>query len=173
MMAKTYPSKAVAKDRQPLPWAMSEARDLVALIAMALVGTAIAVYLTSVHYANVPLVCTAGGPVDCGAVTRSAYSLVPGTSLPITLPGMLWFIVSGGIAVYALMLRWQHKAESVRLWLGLVAWGALGMVFVIYLVYAEIVVLHKICEWCTVIHVLTLLTFLLAVWRLQRVTEAA
>jgi uncharacterized membrane protein len=31
--------------------------------------------------------------------------------------------------------------------------------------------LHKICEWCTVIHVLTLISFLLAFYRLQQIPD--
>jgi hypothetical protein len=42
------------------------------------------------------------------------------------------------------------------------------MAFVLYLVYAEIVLLHTLCEWCTVVHVLTFATFLLALQRWQQ-----
>jgi len=38
---------------------------------------------------------------------------------------------------------------------------------VFYLVYAEIVRLRKIREWCTAVHVLILVSFLLALYRLQ------
>jgi hypothetical protein len=47
-------------------------------------------------------------------------------------------------------------------------WSALGMLFVLYLVYAEIVALHSLCEWCTVVHLLTFATFLLALNRWQQ-----
>jgi hypothetical protein len=46
-------------------------------------------------------------------------------------------------------------------------WSAAGLLFVLYLVYAEIVKLHSICEWCTSVHILTLITFLIALNRLQ------
>src|SRR6185437_5059799 len=42
------------------------------------------------------------------------------------------------------------------------------MAFVLYLVYAEIVLLHTLCEWCTVVHLLTFATFLLALNRWQQ-----
>lgn len=144
------------------------APDLVALIAMAVLGIGISVYLTTVHYAKVPLVCNTTGIIDCAAVTSSKYSLVPGTTIPITVPGLLWFLASGALAAVALAALVRGEAEPERLRLAHAIWGALGMIFVLYLVFAEIVLLHRICEWCTVVHILTLLTFLIVLNRLQR-----
>lgn len=150
---------------------VSSQRGPVAMAVMAVAGIAIAAYLTTVHYAKIPLVCTAGGVVNCSAVTSSRFSVVPGTQLPITVPGMLWFVVSGGLAVVALVAAWRGQAEPARLRAIHALWGAAGLLFVLYLVYAEIVQLHKVCEWCTVIHLLTLATFLIALVRWQRAGE--
>jgi uncharacterized membrane protein len=144
------------------------APDSALLLAMALGGVAISIYLTSVHYAGTPLVCSVGGVVNCTQVTTSVYSLVPGTQIPITIPGMLWFLVSAALAILADRQRARGSPTFVRLCLAHLAWGAAGLLAVLYLVYAEIVRLHAICEWCTVVHVLTLLTFLLALYRVQR-----
>jgi uncharacterized membrane protein len=144
------------------------APDLAALVAMAVLGFGISVYLTTVHYTKLPLVCNTTGIINCASVTTSAYSVVPGTTIPITIPGMLWFVVSGALAVVGLVALERGVAEPERLRLAQVVWGGLGLAFVLYLVYAEIVKLHQICEWCTVVHVLTLLTFLVALYRLQR-----
>ncbi|HEY7833803.1 MAG TPA: hypothetical protein VIG30_09560, partial [Ktedonobacterales bacterium] len=38
--------------------------------------------------------------------------------------------------------------------------------FVLYLVYVEFAILHQICEWCTGVHVLTALTFIIVLVRL-------
>ena len=76
--------------------------DLFAILVMAVIGLGISIYLTTVHYANAPLVCSSGGIVSCSEVTRSSYSVVPGTSWPITIPGMLWFVVSGALAAAVL-----------------------------------------------------------------------
>jgi uncharacterized membrane protein len=46
--------------------------------------------------------------------------------------------------------------------------GAVSLVTVLYLMYIEIVRLHAICEWCTAVHALTLLTFLVALYRVQQ-----
>jgi uncharacterized membrane protein len=144
------------------------APDLAALVAMALAGLAISGYLTTVHYAHVPLLCSAGGIVNCAQVTTSAYSVVPGTPIPITIPGMLWFLVSGGLASAAWRRQVRTGVAPARLGLAHLGWGAIGLVTVLYLVYVEIVRLHAICEWCTAVHALTLLTFLVALYRVQQ-----
>jgi uncharacterized membrane protein len=103
---------------------------------------------------SVPLVCTIGGTVNCVSVTHSSYSVIPGTSIPISILGIVWFLISAGLALTA--LRQVHFA-----------WAAVGLLVVLYLVFVEIVVLHQICEWCTAVHLLVLLTFLLALRRIS------
>jgi uncharacterized membrane protein len=147
------------------------APSLAALVGMAALGLAISIYLTVVHYARVPLYCNTGGIVNCQAVTSSVYSVVPGTAIPITIPGMLWFVVSGALAVVALICLARAQPEPARLRLAHVIWGGLGLVFVLYLVYVELVRLRQICEWCTAVHLLTLGTFLVALYRLQQVQQ--
>jgi uncharacterized membrane protein len=172
-MAETRDTLAA---RSPVDGMVAFVRDepgSVAIALMALAGLAISIYLTTVHYAGVPLVCTNTGAVDCSAVTTSKYSVVPGTNLPITIPGMLWFVVSGGLAIYALVLHRQQRPEPKRLRLLQLLWGGAGLAFVLYLVYAEIVLIRHICEWCTVIHVFTLATFLVALYRFQQVAAHA
>jgi uncharacterized membrane protein len=125
------------------------------LLVIAVAGAAIAIYLTITHESSVPLVCTVGAVVNCGSVTHSAYSVIPGTSIPISILGALWFAVSGGLTLMS--FRGLH-----------LAWAAIGLLVVLYLVYIEIVVLHQICEWCTAVHLLVLLTLLLTLRRFQR-----
>lgn len=132
------------------------------LLAAAVVGAGIAVYLTAAHAAGAPLACNTGGLIDCEAVTRSGFSVVWGSQIPITIPGIAWFAVSGLLALAALSGRdpgWLAPAHAV--------WAVLALAFVIYLVYAELVVINRICAWCTAVHVLVLLTFVLALRRLQ------
>ncbi len=146
---------------------------LTATALMSLVGLGISIYLTIVHYdTKVTLYCTSGGIVDCQQVTSSAWSVVPGTAIPITIPGMLWFIVSGGLAVWALAALARGGLEPARARLAQLVWAAGGLAFVLYLVFVEIALVQKICEWCTVIHLLTLATFLIALTRWQRRNEA-
>jgi uncharacterized membrane protein len=132
------------------------------VIALALVGLGISIYLTVEHYRGVAPVCTVGGAFDCAKVTSSAFSVIPGTSIPITIPGMLWFVASGGFAAAMLRYLAREEREPSRLRLWFVLWAGAGLVFVLYLVYAEIVQLRTLCAWCTGVHVITLVIFLLA-----------
>jgi uncharacterized membrane protein len=136
-------------------------------------GIGISAYLTALHYAGAAPICTTGGVVDCGAVTSSAYSTVPGTEVPITLPGIAWFLVSAGLAAWSLRSRHHARAEPGWLRPLQALWGGAGMLSVLYLVYAEVVVLHRICEWCTAVHVAVFASLLLAVARLRPETLSA
>jgi uncharacterized membrane protein len=138
---------------------------LVAMVAIALVGVGISIYLTTIHYAHVAPACTVNGIINCSSVLKSRFSTVPGTTVPITIPGMVWFLVSGTLAMTGLVRIWRGQDEPERLRLYQLVWAAGGMLFVLYLVYAEIVQLHNICEWCTGVHILTLATFILAWYR--------
>jgi uncharacterized membrane protein len=133
-----------------------------AVLALALVGLGISIYLTVDQYQHVEPVCIVGSVFDCVKVTSSAYSVLPGTSIPITIPGMLWFIVSGGFAAAMLWYLAHEQREPSRLRLWFVLWAGAGLIFVLYLVYAEIVQLRALCAWCTGVHVITLVIFLLA-----------
>jgi uncharacterized membrane protein len=140
-----------------------------ALLIMGILGAVDAIYLTLVHYDDqVTLACPNTGFVNCTSVITSKYSYVPGTSIPITWPGLAWCLVIVALALAGLFLgaewRWLRIAEF--------AWTFLGMLTVLYLVYAEIVQIRNICIWCTVLHVLILLMFLVALVRLPgRLTE--
>jgi uncharacterized membrane protein len=123
--------------------------QLTALVASA-VGALVSVYLTVVHYAGVVPGCPVTPAINCEAVLTSPYAVLLGTSLPTSAAGIVWF------------------AYSIFLWtrpfgLAQVAWSALGMVSVLYLVFIEIVKLGAICLWCTGAHALVLLIFLIAV----------
>lgn len=132
------------------------------LLALSIIGVGIAIYLTTVHYEHVPLLCSSSGVINCERVTSSAYSVIPGTTIPITIPGMAWFVVMGALAIVGLlnMPRWVK--------LGALIWTILGMLTVFYLVYAEIVQLHTICIWCTGVHIIIFLSFIIALIEVYR-----
>ncbi len=147
---------------------------LTALLLMTLAGLGVSIYLTIVHYdSKATLICTTGGLVNCQSVTTSAYSVLPGTSIPVTIPGMLWFIALGALAGVGLWAAARNEAEPERLRLAMLLWTLGGLLFVLYLVYCEIVLVQRICEWCTSVHLLTLAAFLVALTRWQRRDEPA
>ena len=131
------------------------------LLLCSLAGAAIAIYLTVVHYDEaVPLFCSGSGLVNCGLVLSSPYAVVSGTSIPISVPGLAWCLVMAALALVGLRAhpRWLRPAQF--------AWALVGLLTALYLVYVEIVRLHAICAWCSALHVLILLMFLVTLARL-------
>lgn len=136
-----------------------------ALLALAILGMADAIYLTLAHYNDqVVLACPDKGFINCTRVITSRYSYVPGTSLPISLPGLGWCLVIAILALLGLFLSTEQRWLRITQFI----WTLLGMLTVLYLVYVEIVLIDNICAWCTVLHVLILLMFLIALVRLPR-----
>lgn len=131
------------------------------LTALAVIGIGLGGYLTSVHYAHTPLVCSDQGLVDCQKVLSSIYSVIPGTSVPITVPGTGFFLISLALAVAQLRRPGSYRLRQVH-----AVWGGLGVLTAFYLVFAELVELRTICLWCTSVHITLLLTFLITLWRL-------
>ena len=73
-----------------------------------------------------------------------------------------------GLAFYVLMAAitspWAWRANwPVIRWVRLGS-VAVGMVFVLYLIYTELITLNAICLWCTSVHVITFLLFGLIVF---------
>jgi len=132
------------------------------LLALSIIGAGIAIYLTAVHYEHVPLLCSTQGIINCERVTSSAYSVVPETALPITIPGLAWFIVTAALAIVGL----RSEQRGVRI--AELIWTILGMLAVLYLVYAEIVQLHAICAWCTGVHAIIFVSFIIAIIEVYR-----
>lgn len=126
----------------------------IATLVLSLFGLAVSVYLTIDHYsAATELFCPATGGVDCGKVTSSAQSEFIG--IPVALLGLGFFIA---LAVLSLPFAWRAGRGVSLARLGLA--GA-GVAFVLWLVYAELAIIRAICLWCTVVHVITVVIFLM------------
>jgi uncharacterized membrane protein len=136
------------------------------LMAFSVCGFGVAAYLTTVHYANVPLLCSASGLINCSRVVTSQFSVVPGTTVPITVPGMGFFLVSFGLALAQFLRPFRYAIRQAHF-----GWACLGLLTVFYLVFVELVELHNICLWCTSVHALIVLTLITTAWRLQPLEE--
>ncbi len=130
-----------------------------ALLLIGIAGVAVSIYLTTVHYASVPLVCSTNGIVNCERVLSSPYSAVAG--LPLSVGGIIWFAISGAIAALALVSAeepaWLQPAQVV--------WSLVGLATVLYLVGVEVLALGVICAWCTALHILIVATLLISLFR--------
>jgi uncharacterized membrane protein len=103
------------------------------LVVGAAVGLAIATYLTVVHYQGGVPVCASDG---CEVVQRSRYAELFG--VPVALLGALAF---AALLASGFLQRPVIVAAAAALALA-------GVVFAVYLVYVQIVVLDAICIWC-------------------------
>jgi uncharacterized membrane protein len=120
---------------------------------LCLIALADAAYLTWIHYTNpTGLFCSTTGLFNCDAVTTSVYSHPFG--IPVVVPGLIWSFV---MLLLCSPQAWRASARwvsPVRL-AGSVA--GVGMVF--YLIYRELFSLSHICEYCTVVHLVTIVLF--------------
>ena len=127
-------------------------------LLLTLAGIGVAIYLTIAHYdTHVSLVCSAKGAINCEKVTTSAQSKVFG--FPVALLGLVYFV---GMVPWHLPAAWRSGDPRIRL--GRLAYCGSGIAFVFYLVYAEAVIIKAICLWCTAVHVITLILFMLTVF---------
>jgi uncharacterized membrane protein len=125
----------------------------VALVALA--GTAVAGYLTYVHYRPDALICTGSG--GCETVQESSYAELVG--IPVALLGLLAYV-----AVLALV-AWD--SEMARTAVAAIALGAAA--FAAYLVVLQAFVIDAWCVWCLVNDLLFVpLLAILAVCRVLR-----
>jgi uncharacterized membrane protein len=124
-------------------------------LLLALAGVCVATYLTVVHYdTHIPLFCSETSRFNCHAVQTSPESRFLG--VPVAVLGLAYFVLALPLL---LPVAWRSANPLVR-------WGRLagaigGVGFVVWLVFAELVRIHAICLWCSSVHVLTALLFVL------------
>jgi uncharacterized membrane protein len=106
-----------------------------ATAALALVGIAIAGYLTWVHYAGLDPVCVGGGG-GCERVQSSRWAELAG--IPVAVLGL-----GGYVAILASLALPEEQGAPVAAFLALVGFG-----FSAWLTYVEIAKIDAICQWC-------------------------
>ncbi|MEU4803574.1 vitamin K epoxide reductase family protein [Actinosynnema sp. NPDC023587] len=116
-------------------------------LVLSLAGLAVSIYLTVAHFSAGVLLCAEGAVVDCGTVTTSEQSEFLG--IPVAILGLAFFAF---FTLLCLPVAWRDERLH---WVRLGSIGV-GVLFVVYLVAAELVLIGKICLWCTAVHVITL-----------------
>jgi len=131
----------------------------------------VSIYLTVAHYTSPTiLACPTNSFINCGEVTTSSESIVFGI-FPVAVLGLAFYVFM--VAINS-PWAWRSDFSPIR-WLRLggrtatIHWIRLGAVitgigFVLYLVYAELIEIGKICEYCTVVHIITFVLFALIVF---------
>jgi uncharacterized membrane protein len=126
---------------------------------LALAGLGVSIYLTIAHYTSPALlICSEKGLINCAAVTTSPESVVFGI-FPVAVLGLAFYVLMAAITS---PWAWRASWPVIR-WVRLGS-VAVGMVFVLYLIYTELITLDAVCLWCTSVHVITFLLFGLIVF---------
>ena len=121
-------------------------------LVLAVVGIAIAAYLTYVHYAGIESTCSTGG---CEVVQTSEWADVYG--VPVALIGLLGYI---GILASLLALRGDAQLFASA------ALSLVGFLYSGYLTYQELFTIKAICQWCVASAVVLTLLAIVTLWRL-------
>ena len=127
----------------------------ITLLALTLIGLAVASYLTYVHYAGIKPACTAGE--SCTKVQTSQYSKLAG--VPVALIGLI-----GYVTILASLLAPENETSRFAT----VALTVVGFGFSAYLTGRELFSIHAICEWCVSSAVIMTLLLCLSTWRFLR-----
>jgi uncharacterized membrane protein len=127
--------------------------------ALAAAGLGVSVYLTVAHYTTSSiLACSDKGLVNCAAVTTSPESMVFGV-FPVAVLGLAFYVF-----LFAITSPWAWRWTWPPVRLARLGSLVAGMLFVLYLVYTELITLNAICLWCTNVHVITFALFGLVVF---------
>jgi len=147
-------------ERGPAPWLQ------IATFVLALAGLGVSIYLTIAHFTESALAgCSESGLVNCTKVTTSPESYVFG--IPVAVLGLAFFVFA-----VVIMSPWAWRASRREIHLARIASLVVGIGFVLYLIYAELFTIGSICLYCTSVHVITFVLFVLtafaaAAWGLK------
>jgi uncharacterized membrane protein len=157
---RTLAVRDEAAERGPAPWLQ------ITTLVLALAGLGVSIYLTIAHFNESALAgCSESGLVNCTKVTTSPESYVFG--IPVAVLGLAFFVFA-----VAIMSPWAWQSARREIHLARIASMVVGIGFVLYLIYAELFIIGSICLYCTSVHAITFVLFVLtafaaAVWGLK------
>ena len=123
-------------------------------------------YLTIAHYnAREILACPETGIMNCAKVTESPQSAILG--VPVALLGLLYFAAIGPLHLPA---AWRSESSLLRR--ARVGAAVAGILMVLYLTYTELFTLDALCLWCTAVHTITFLLFVVTLVGTVQMAEA-
>lgn len=139
-------------------------------LGLSIFGLGVSIYLTIEHFTgNKTLACSVNSVFNCGAVTTSSESMVFGV-FPVAVLGLAFFAF-----MVPVNTPWVWRARRFGWEIGLLrlASTVVGVGFILYLIFVELVEVNAICEWCTSVHIATFLLFVTvsmaaAVWGLPK-----
>ena len=118
-----------------------------AIAALAVLGLAISIYLTYVHYAGIEPFCSSIS--NCERVQTSEYAELVG--IPVAVLGIVGYAA-------ILVSLWMRVDVTALL-------AYLALAFSAYLTWAEVFKIDAICQWCVASAIITLAIAVLATVR--------
>jgi len=125
--------------------------------ALALAGLGLSIYLTIVELEPAALICSNTGIINCANVIHSPEGHILG--IPVAYFGLAFYVY-----LIALLSPWAWRRRELFVQRLRLASIVVGMCFVLYLVYAELIEIKNICIWCTSVHGVTFVLFVLIVF---------
>ena len=130
------------------------------LLIMAGLGILISLYLVHEHYTSTSSICDISMTFSCSRVNKSRFSVLFG--VPVAFWGILWNVMLAEISrksLQVLEVNQLKDQELLRTYVFfLFVWCLAGIGFVVYFIIAEYL-LHAMCIFCTMVHVLIVLAF--------------
>jgi uncharacterized membrane protein len=126
-----------------------------AMIALALIGVADALYVAHGNYTGRPLWC----PVidGCNTVINSPYSRVVG--VPMSYYGFIYYLY-----MFALAARLAYDPFSRGLRFRAVLYAAMGAATSMYFIYLQLNFIAQLCSYCLISAVISVLLLVTALW---------
>ena len=123
-------------------------------LVLSLTGLAGSVYLTIVHFNHVALTCPEY--TSCNKILTSNTSHFLG--IPVSVLGLAYFVP---MTLLCLPAAW--RSADRRIHLARLILSVLGVGMIIYLFVEELFIIKALCVWCSVVHLVGFLLFVIIV----------
>jgi uncharacterized membrane protein len=125
-------------------------------LLLSLFGFGVSIYLTITHFSPHALVCVSNSTFNCEKVTTSPQSEVFG--IPVAILGLFFFV-----PMIALCSPMAWRSTDRRIHLARLALSIVGVGMILYLIIAELFIIKAICLWCSSVHIVTFILFVIIV----------
>ena len=147
---------------------MNEQKLDVIMMLISAIGIFDSLYLVNEHYENSG-VCYGdsqsilGYKIDCGVVTTSEYSEILG--VPVSLIGFFYYLTVFILVYTKSLLNIKLKQRNLDFSINQVIFAivTLGLIFSIYFVYLQLIVIELICIYCMLSAITTSVLLILAI----------
>jgi uncharacterized membrane protein len=130
-----------------------------ASIALALIGTAVSIYMTAYKIIGDNRMCLGSG--DCATVNNSKYAELGG--FPVAGLGVVGYLAILAVLVVEQRGSQFFRENGIQLNFGL---ALIGFAFTLYLIYVEIALIKAICPFCVASQVTMSILFIITLIRL-------